>query len=99
MYKLKSTIKCPDEKKQEIIEQIEKLNIPDYKVFQVDYETFIQESRLYWDFVFPEMLEAHKSVTYITFEFDDTPQGREQCHQAEWAIGWIPQNIRYIEVE
>ena len=98
MYKLRSTIKCPNEKRDEIVAKLQELDIKDYKVEVVAYEKFITESRLYWDYVFPEMKEDHKPVTYILFVFPDTQEGRKASHNAEWAIGWIPQNIRYVEV-
>ena len=97
MYKLRSTIKCPDSMKEKILEALDQLEIADIEVESVPYETFAEESRLYWDFVFPEMLEEKKPVTYISYEFDDTDEGREASHRCEWSIGWIPQNIRYVE--
>ena len=97
MNNLRKTITCPTEKAQEIIDALKKINIEDVNVKEVDQSDFIEESRLYWDYVFPEMQSDHKPVTYISFEFDDTPEGRQACHHAEWSIGWIPQNIRYVE--
>lgn len=97
MYKLRNTIKCPNEKAEEIVNALKKINIEDIEIKEIPYAVFIEESRLYWDYVFPEMKEDHKPVSYISFEFDDTPEGREACHFAEWTIGWIPQNIRYVE--
>ena len=98
MYKLRSTIKCPEPKAPELLGALESLGIQDIEVRQVPYGEFIRESRLYWDYVFPEMLEDGEPVTYLSFEFDDTPEGRAASHHAEWSIGWIPQNIRYVEV-
>jgi len=98
MYVLRSTIKCPNEMKEEILSALDKLNIKNPCIEEVPYDRFIQESRLYWDYVFPEMLKEEKPVTYISFDFPDSDEGREASHNAEWHIGWIPQNIRYVEV-
>lgn len=97
MYKLRSTIKCPVEMKEHFLEELKKLQIEDPKVEVIEYGKFIDESRLYWDYVYPEMLEEGKDVLYISYEFPDTPEGRKACHKAEWSIGWVPQNIRYVK--
>lgn len=98
MYKLKSTIKCPKEMEASFVKQLKAIGIEEMEIETVPYGKFINESRLYWDFVFPEMLSDEKDVTYISYVFDDTPEGRNRCHDAELKIGWIPQNIRYITV-
>lgn len=95
MYKLRNTIKCPIEMKDHFLEELKKLGI-DPKIEVVPYEVFIEESRLYWDYVYPEMLNDGKDVLYLSFEFPDTPEGRKASHKAEWNIGWVPQNIRYV---
>ncbi|MGN1344954.1 MAG: hypothetical protein ACI4U3_10250 [Traorella sp.] len=97
MYKLRCTIKCPNHMKDKLIEALNKIDINEIEVEEIPYETFIEESRLYWDYVFSEMLEDHQPVTYLSYEFDDTDEGRKASHFAEWSIGWIPQNIRYVE--
>ena len=97
MYRLRSTIKCPVNKKDQILGELEKLQILNPEIEEVEYDRFINESRLYYDFVFPEMVSDRESVVYISYEFEDTPEGRKACHRAEWSIGWIPQNIRYVK--
>ena len=97
MYRLRSTIKCPEEQKDKILDALNQLNIENIEVEEVPYDRFISESRLYWDYVFPEMKSDEKNVYYISYEFDDTPEGRQASHHCEWSIGWIPQNIRYVE--
>lgn len=97
MYKLRSTIKCPLRMKEEIVKALQKIQITELEIREIPYEQFAGESRLYWDYVFPEMIEDRKPVVYISFEFPDTNEGREASHYAEWSIGWIPQNIRYVE--
>lgn len=99
MYRIRCTIKCPDAMKDRILAQLRKLGITDPEVEEVPYGQFIQESRMYWDYVFPEMKSEGKPVFYISYEFPDTKEGRDACHDAEWHIGWIPQNIRYVEVK
>lgn len=98
MYKLRCTIKCPKRIISQLIELLDKLHITDYDVREVSYDTFINESRMYWDYVFPEMSEEKNPVYYLIFYFSDTPEGRKMCHEAEKTIGWIPLNIRYVEV-
>lgn len=98
MYKLRSTIKCPQRMREEITAKLAELQITDLVIEEIPYGTFLEESRMYWDYAFPEMKTDKKPVTYISFEFPDTPEGRKACHSAEWHIGWIPQNIRYVEV-
>ena len=98
MYKLRCTIKCPEAMKEEMIAELRKANVEDLEVCSVSYEDFIGESRMYWDYAFPEMKSEEKPVTYISYEFPDTKEGRQACHYAEWCIGWVPQNIRYVEV-
>lgn len=98
MYRLRSTIKCPGVMRDQLVEALHKLNVTELEIEEVPYERFIGESRLYWDYVFPAMASEKKAVTYISFEFPDTPEGREASHHAEWGIGWIPQNVRYVEV-
>ena len=98
MYKLKCTIKCPKDAKDEMLQALSQCPVEHVDVQEVDYATFIDESRLYWDYVYPEMKDDKLPVTYLTFMFDDTPQGREDCHNTELKIGWIPLNIRYVEV-
>ena len=98
MYALRSTIKCPVRMKNEILEALRKLNITAYEIEEVPYGLFIKGSRLYWDYVFPEMLEDKKTVLYISYDFPDTDEGRKASHHAELNLGWIPQNVRYVEV-
>lgn len=97
MYKLRNTIKCPMDMKDHFVEKLNRLHIRDIQIEEVEYEKFINESRLYWDYVYPRMQTEKKNVLYISFEFEDTPQGRKACHDAEWSIGWVPQNIRYVK--
>ncbi len=94
---LRSTIKCPLRMRDEILGELKKIDITDPKVEEIPYDKFMEESRLYWDYVFPDMKDDEKPVYYISFEFPDTEEGREASHHAEWSIGWIPQNIRYVE--
>jgi|GEM_PF-1090424 len=98
MYKLKATIKCPTSLKDEMVQAVKNCGVKDIQVDAVPYAEFITESRLYWDYVFPEMKSDEKAVTYISFAFDDTPEGRKASHDCELKIGWIPQNLRYVEV-
>lgn len=98
MYKLRSTIKCPARMKDEIVGALQKLGITEHEIEEVPYGRFLEESRLYWDYVFPEMLDDKKTVAYISYEFPDTDEGRKASHHAEWNIGWIAQNVRYMEV-
>ncbi len=97
MYMLRSTIKCPERMKDEIIRALQNAQVTEPEVEEVPYERFIKESRMYWDYAFPEMQSDRKPVIYISFEFPDTVEGREASHHAEWCLGWIPQNIRYVE--
>ncbi len=97
MYCLRSTIKCPAEMKDKILDALKQLDICDPEIEEVAFDRFAGESRLYWDFVFPEMLEDRKAVYYISYEFPDTDEGRKASHHVEWSIGWIPQNVRYVE--
>ncbi|MDR1795092.1 MAG: hypothetical protein LBR25_06825 [Erysipelotrichaceae bacterium] len=98
MYRLRSTIKCPKNKQAEILSALQKLDITEVEVQEIEYGRFVSESRLFWDFVFPQMLEEKQPVVYISYEFDDTEAGRKASHRAEMNIGWIPQNVRYVEV-
>lgn len=97
MYKLRSTIKCPQRMREQIIDKLAESHVTDLEIEEIPYEVFIEESRLYWDYVFPEMKIDRKPVNYISFEFPDTPEGRKASHYAEWNLGWIPQNVRYVE--
>ena len=99
MYKLRCTIKCPADKKEQFIKELGRLQIFDPEIEEIEYDRFINESRLYYDFVFPEMISDKKNVIYISYEFADTKEGRKACHDAEWNIGWVPQNIRYVKEE
>ena len=99
MYQLKCTIKCPEKMKPQIVDILTQLEIGEIEVETVSYEKFVGESRMYWDYAFPEMKQEGKPVIYLSFLFDDTKQGRELCHNAELKLGWIPLNIRYVEVE
>jgi hypothetical protein len=83
--------------KDQIVNALKGISITDLDIEEIPYGKFISESRMNWDYVFPEMKTEGKPVTYISFEFPDTPEGREASHYAEWTIGWIPQNIRYVE--
>lgn len=98
MYKLKGTIKCPTGLKDSFIQKLHDLG-KNAEDTEIDYGTFIRESRLYWDCVYPEMFDEGVSVHYISFVCDDTPEGREEMHNIEWHIGWVPLNICYIETE
>lgn len=98
MYKLKSTIRCPKEMQDSFLERLRKIGVADLEIETVPYAKFIGESRMYWDYAYPEMLYDQKDVVYLNFTFDDSPDGRKFCHTCEAKIGWVPQNIRYIEV-
>lgn len=98
MYQLKCTIKCPAALKNQIAEELKKWNVNDFAVEEIPYGVFAEESRLYWDYVFPEMKTDKKAVAYISYAFPDTQEGRDHCHRVEMSLGWIPQNIRYEEV-
>ena len=80
-------------------ETIKKCGISDLEERIVPYGEFIRESRLYWDYVFPEMKEEGKDVAYICYYFEDNAAGRKQSHNAELRLGWIPQNLRYVKEE
>lgn len=99
MYQLKCTIKCPEQMKSQIVDRLTQLKIDEIQIEKIDYEKFVSESRMYWDYVFPEMKLDGKPVIYLSFAFEDTKEGRELCHDAELKLGWIPLNIRYVEVQ
>ncbi len=96
MYHLKALIKCPEEYADMIQERLESLGVKDIGREIVPFGEFIQESRMYWDYVFPEMATDGKDVVYLTYQFEDTPEGREFSHDVELKLGWIPQNLHYI---
>ncbi len=98
MYKLKGTIKCPTRLKDDFLKKLKNLGKTATDT-EIEYGAFIQESRLYWDYVYPEMLDDETSVHYITFMCDDTNEGREEMHNIEWHIGWVPLNICYVYME
>ncbi len=98
MYKLKAVIKCPAAMTDEIVSRLNTLGVKEIEKTIIPFGTFIQESRMYWDFVFPEMASEGKDVAYLSYEFDDTPEGREFSHDVELKLGWIPQNLHYITV-
>ena len=99
MYQLKATVKCPLDMREKMTEAIRKCGISDLEIKTVPYGEFIRESRLYWDYVFPEMKEDEKDVVYICYCFEDSAAGRKQSHNAELRLGWIPQNLRYVREE
>lgn len=99
MYLLKATIKCPNRLKESFINRLEEIGVKEIEVSSRAYGDFILESRLYWDYVYPEMLDEEKDVTYISFCYDDSEEGHQAMHDAEWHIGWVPLNIRYIRKE
>jgi hypothetical protein len=99
MYQLKATIKCPLEMGDEMAEAVRKCGISELEIKTIPYGKFIRESRLYWDYVFPEMKEDEKEVTYISYYFEDNAPGRKASHDTELRLGWIPQNLRYVKGE
>lgn len=95
MYKLTATVKCPIALKDELTDKFHSCGIENITEEIVNYHKFISESRLYFDFVFMEMLSDEKDVAYLHFEFEDSEQGRTLAHDVELKVGWIPLNLRY----
>lgn len=99
MYKIKATIKCPAALAGGLKRCLTDAGVVNIFEESVPFGKFILESRLYWDFVFPEMLTAEDDVAYLSYEFDDSAAGRGFSHDIELKLGWIPQNLRYITVD
>ncbi len=96
MYQLNALIKCPAEYADVIEKRLESLGVTGIDRQIVPFGEFICESRMYWDYVFPEMATDGRDVVYLTYYFEDTPEGREFSHDVELKLGWIPQNLHYI---
>ena len=98
MYIINGTIKAPAEMAESIRETLHGLGVREVDILSVSYETFVQESRLNWDCVFPEMWEKQQDVAYLRFSFPDSDAGRQAAYQVEFHLPQIPLNLRYDEV-
>ena len=98
MYKLQATLKVPTNAAPEILAEIKALGVPEPTAVEVPYEVFIDESRLYWDYVHETMKTERKPVTYIKFDFEDSEAGRKAAYDVEFGLHQIPINLRYVEI-
>ena len=98
MYIFNGTIKAPVDMAESICETLRDLDVEHVDVVTVSYDQFVQESRLNWDCVFPEMWEAKQDVAYLRFSFPDSDAGRQAAYHVEFNLPQIPLNLRYDEV-
>lgn len=99
MYRLKATVKCPLALADELETALNGAGVEHIIRERIPYGKFVTESRLYWDFVFPEMLSDEADVAYLSYEFEDSAEGRSRSHDMELKLGWIPQNLHYVTVD
>lgn len=99
MYTLNAIIKAPLEQAAAITASLQGLGIDRVSLRTVPYEQFLEESRLNWDCVFPEMWADRKPVAYLEFCFEDSAAGREAAYRVEFNLPQIPLNLHYVAVE
>lgn len=95
MNRIRATVKIPREMTSEFTNRLHSLGIEAIEVELVEYETFVRESRLNYDCVFPQMWEEKKDVSYLRFYFEDSDKGRQQSFQLEYDLMQIPLNLCY----
>lgn len=98
MLKIQATIKAPVSAAADLKQKLASLGAGEVSEQIVSYETFVSESRLNYDCVYPEAWEDKVSVVYLTFFFDDSREGREAAFRVEYGLKQIPLNLRYVNV-
>lgn len=99
MYTLNGTIKAPLNQIEAISAALHSLGVNRIDVRTVSYEQFLEESRLNWDCVFPEMWTERRAVVYLDFCFEDSDSGRQAAYQVEFNLPQIPLNLHYVSME
>ncbi|MCC8101610.1 MAG: MBL fold metallo-hydrolase [Clostridiales bacterium] len=95
MRKILATIKAPKSMVAQITQQLKEAGVEKVAVQTVSYSQFVEESRLNYDCVFPQMWEEKAPVAYIHFAFDGTDEGRTASFQVEYDVMQIPLNLHY----
>ncbi len=98
MLKIQATIKAPVSAAQDLKQRLVSLGVGEISEQIVSYETFVSESRLNYDCVYPEAWEDKVSVVYLTVDFEDSRAGREAAFRVEYGLKQIPLNLRYVNV-
>ncbi len=99
MYTLNATIKAPLDQVEALTASLKTLGVDRVAAHTVSYQQFLEESRLNWDCVFPEMWTERKPVAYLDFSFEDSDAGRAAAYEVEFHLPQIPLNLRYDPAE
>ena len=95
MGRLEGTLKLPDELVEEYASRLIQSGVQYVDVTSIPYEQFVRESRLNYDCSFPQMWTDKKSVSYLKFSFEDSPEGRKAAFETEYRLMQVPMNLRY----
>lgn len=95
MSKLLATVKVPADAVEDMKQKLKNCGVDAVTVRTVAYEQFVEESRMNYDCVFPQMWSDRIPVAYIDFSFDGTDEGRKAAFQTEYNLMQIPLNLRY----
>lgn len=95
MSRILATIKSPYSEVEIIMKQLYALGVKDINLQMIPYEKFISESRMNYDCVYQQAWDEKVKVTYLSFSFEDSKEGREKCYYVEFNLKQIPLNIRY----
>jgi hypothetical protein len=97
MNRIQILIKIPKRLTEVYSSLLKKHDVSVLTICSVPYEKFIRESRLNWDYVFPEMRENKQAVDYLSAVFDETEENRKIIYQLEIDLKQIPLNISCIQ--
>lgn len=95
MGKILATIKAPLSEVEGLKQQLKDCGVDTVAVREVDYDEFVEESRMNYDCVFPQMWSDKQPAAYIEFSFEPTDDGRAAVFNVEYNLMQIPLNIRY----
>lgn len=93
--RLQATIKAPQGQADGLKAQLSALGITEIEERIVPYRQFVEESRMNYDCVYQEAWDEGRDVLYLRFAFEDSNEGRDQAHRAEYFLKQIPLNLRY----
>lgn len=95
MSKLLATVKVPAGAAEDMKQKLKECGVDTVEVRTVAYEQFVEESRMNYDCVFPQMWSDKLPVAYIDFSFPGTDEGRAAAFHTEYNLMQIPLNLRY----